>query len=228
MGTPWQTLRGYAERLLRRACPAQDPGELIRELLADLRPEPRQRLVFVETGCGPATPVLAELARRTGARVYACGRDPKTFEELRACAGDDLSDVTFLEGDILQSLAQIAGRHERVDFALFDSVPSATHTLREFLLLEPRFGPGSRVLIDDAVLPGARLLLGPRRKGRLVVPYLLASPFWSVSAHPRTGGSMVSAVLDAIGARSDASYEDPGWVDLWRAGRERKLRPVPV
>lgn len=228
MATPWQTLRGYAERLFRRACPAQDPGELIRELLGDLRPEPRQRLVFVETGCGPATLALAEVARRTGARVYACDLDSTKFDELRESARDELANVTFLAGDSLHGLAQIAARHERVDFALFDSVPSATHTLREFLLLEPRFGPGSRVLIDDAALPGARLLLGPRRKGRLVVPYLLASPFWSVRSHPRTGGSMVSAVLDAVGARSDASYEDPGWVDLWRAGRERKLRPVPV
>ncbi len=228
MASRWQALRSRAGRVFRRLLRTRDPGALIEELLGDLRPEPGQRLVFVQTGCGASTLALAGVARRTGARVYACDLEPKKFDELRENACDDLAGVTFLAGDSLTSLAQISSRHERVDFALFDSAPSATRTLREFLQLEPRFGPGSRVLIDDAALPGAQLLLGPRRKGRLVVPYLLASPFWSVSAHPRTGDSMVSAVLDAVGARSDESYEDPRYVDLWRAGRERPLRPVPA
>jgi hypothetical protein len=127
-----------------------------------------------------------------------------------------LCEVNLVAGDSLDSLAAIAARHGRIDFALLDSAPSATHTLREFLLLEPRFGPGSRLLVDDAALPGARLLLSPCRKGKLIVPYLLASPFWTVTAHPRAGDSMVSAVLDAIGARADSGY-GPGYVDRWRS-----------
>jgi len=228
MSSAWQALRWRAEALFRRMWQAQDHGALIRELLAHVQPLRGHRLVFVETGCGLSTLALAEVAHRTGAHVYSCDLNPEKVDELRARTGDALADVSFLIGDSLASLAQIAGRHERIDFALLDSAPSATHTLREFLLLEPRFGPGSRVLIDNAALPGARLLLSPCRKGKLIVPYLLASPFWTVSAHPRAGDSMVSAVLDAIGARSDGGYEDPGYVDHWRTTFDRGLRPVPA
>jgi predicted O-methyltransferase YrrM len=156
------------------------------------------------------------VADRVGAALYSCDVDAEKIAELRRLGGDALENVHFIEGDSLDSLARIAARHEQIDFALFDSAPSATHTLHEFQLLEPRLGPGSRVLVDDAALPGARLLLSPCRKGKLLVPYLLASPFWRVKAHPRAGDSMVSAIHDRIGARADASYEDPKYVDRWR------------
>ena len=228
MSTAWQALRGHAERVYRRVWRAQDHGALIADLLAKVQPIRDHRLVFVETGCGESTLALAEVARRTGALVYSCDLDKEKLEHLRERSRDPLTEVTLLAGDSLDSLAEIVSRHGRIDFALLDSAPSATHTLREFLLLEPRFGPGSRLLVDDAALPGARLLLGPCRKGKLIVPYLLASPFWTVSAHPRAGDSMVSAVLDAIGARADAGYEDPSYVDRWRASFDRRLRPVPA
>ncbi len=228
MSTTWQALRGHAERVYRRVWRSQDQAELIRELLAKLQPIRDHRLVLVETGCGGSTLALVEVARRTGARVYSCDHDAKRLDALRECANDDLAEVEFLAGDSLEGLATVVARHGRIDFALLDSAPSATHTLREFLTLEPRFGPGSRILVDDAALPGARLLLSPCRKGKLLVPYLLASPFWTVSAHPRAGDSMVSAVLDAIGARADSGYEDPSYVDRWRATFDRRLRPVPA
>ena len=228
MSTTWQALRGHAERVYRRVWRAQDHGALIRELLAKVQPIRDHRLVFVETGCGLSTLALVEVARRTGALVYTCDLDAEKLEQLRERSRDALTEVTFLAGDSLESLSEIASRHGRVDFALLDSAPSATHTLREFLLLEPRFGPGSRLLVDDAALPGARLLLSPCRKGKLIVPYLLASPFWTVTAHPRAGDSMVSAVLDAIGARADSGYEDPSYVDRWRSTFDRRLRPVPA
>ncbi len=228
MTSTWQALRGHAERVVRRIWQAQDPGALIRELLADVQPVRDHRLVFVETGCGASTLALVDVARRTGAHVYSCEADPEKIALLQERTRDAFSEVTFLPGDSLSSLEQIAARHGRIDFALLDSAPSATHTLREFLLLEPRFGPESRVLIDNAALPGARLLLGPCRNGKLVVPYLLASPLWTVSAYPRAGASMVGAVLDAIGARSDTGYEDPGYIEHLRATLKRGLRPIPV
>ncbi len=228
MSSAWQAMRWRAERWFRRLWQRQDHGDLIRDLLANVQPLRGQRLVYVETGCGLSTLAFAENARRTGALVYSCDVNQEKVDALRARTGDALSNVTFLIGDSLESLAQIAARHERVDFALLDSAPSATHTLREFQRLEKCFGPGSQVLIDNAALPGARLLLSPCRKGKLLVPYLLASPFWTVRAHPRAGDSMVSAVLDAIGARSDGEYEDPSYVDHWRATFDRGLRPLPA
>jgi hypothetical protein len=136
---------------------------------------------------------------------------------LRERGGAALENVQFLAGDSLETLPAIAARHERIDFALVGSAPSATHTLREFFALEARLGPGARLLVDEAALPGARLTLGPCRKGALLVPYLLASPVWRVTAHPRAGESMVSAVYDRVGARADARYEDPRLADSWRA-----------
>lgn len=209
--------RRRAQLVLRSLFRTQDHGGLIRSLLADAKGAAARPRVFVETGCGPSTFALAEIGERCGAAVYSCEVDAAKAAELRARGGQALANVHFVEGDTLESLARIAARHERVDFALFASVPSATHTLHEFQLLEPRLGPGARVLVDDAALPGARLVLSPCRKGKLLVPYLLASPFWRVKAHPRAADSMVSAVHDRVGARADASYEDPAWVDRWRA-----------
>jgi hypothetical protein len=214
MGAALESARERAQRVFRSLWRIQDPGGLIRTLLADAKPATRP-VVFVQTGLGSAALALAEVAARVGAVVYACDPSAEAIAELRGCGGPGLDEVSFLPGDTLESLARIAARHEHVDFALFDSAPSATHTLGEFQLLEPRLGPGSRVLVGDAALPGARLVLGPCRKGKLLVPYLLASPVWRVKAHPRAGDSMVSAIHDRIGARADASYEDPSYANQW-------------
>lgn len=223
----WQRLRQRGASLFRRLWQTQDHGELVRKLLADVKVPVQRRLVFVETGCGPATLALAEMGAQLGAVVYSCDLDQEKIDELRRRAGEALAEVHFVAGDSVASLARIAQRHERIDFALLDSAPSATHALREFFALESRFGPGARVLIDNAALPGARLLLSPCRKGKLLVPYLLASPIWRVSGHPRAGDSMVSALHDRVGAAADRSYEDPAYVDRWRATLDRALRPAP-
>jgi hypothetical protein len=212
----FSTLRGRSRRLFRQLWRRQGSGALIRALLAEQMPSLQRQLVYVETGRGgDSTRGLAEVARRTGAVCYSCGSEPD--EAARA----ELPEVSFLAGETLESLARIAARHEHVDFALFDSAPSALHTLREFQQLEPRLGPGARVLIGSAALPGARLVLGPCRKGKLLVPYLLASPVWQVTAHPRTADSMVSALHDRVGARADAKYEDPAYT----AALDRALHP---
>jgi predicted O-methyltransferase YrrM len=216
MSAALERARQRAQGVFRSLWRTQDHGGLIRSLLADVKAPAQRRLVFVETGCGLSTFALAEVAARVGAVVYSCEVSGEAVAELRARGAEALADVHFVEGDSLDSLARIAARHEQIDFALFDSAPSATHTLREFQLLEPRLAAGARVLVDDAALPGARLLLSPCRKGKLLVPYLLASPFWRVRAHPRAGDSMVSAVHDRVGARADATYEDPAYVDRWR------------
>ena len=211
-----------AFRVFCRVWRMQDQSALIRRLLADVKPATQRPVVFVETGCGLSTLALAQMAERVGAHVYSCEVDPARIAALREREPELTGRVHFLEGDSVTSLQRIAARHEAVDFALFDSAPSATHTLREFQALESRLDAGARIAIDEAALPGARLLLGPCRKGKLLVPYLLASPVWRVSAHPRTSESMVSAVYDRIGARADASYEDPAYVASLGSG----LAPV--
>lgn len=228
MGRAGERLRRRGERLLRGVWRKEGQADLIRAQLAALEPPRTRRAIFVETGAGASTLALAHAARELDAFVYSCDSNEAKVEALREELGDAQKYVQFLVGDSLASVARIAARHDRIDFAFFDSAPSATHTLREFLALELRFAAGARVAIDDAALPGARLLLSPCRKGRLLVPYLLASPFWTVTGHPRSGDSMVSAVLDMVGSRADRSYEDPSYVAQLRATLERRLRPLPA
>lgn len=223
---PRSAVQRRALRMFRSVWRTRDQGSLIRKLLAQLSPGMQRPVVLVETGCGVSTFALAETAERVGGHVYSCELDPRRIHALREASEGKLERVQFLEGDSLESLARIAARHESIDFALFDSAPSATHILREFQALERRLHPGARVLIDEAALPGARLLLGPCRKGKLLVPYLLASPVWRVSAFPRAGNSMVSAVHDKVGARADSSYEDPAY-PAWREALDGGLQPVP-
>jgi hypothetical protein len=198
-------------------------AERIEALLAELpRPLP-PRPVFVETGCGLSTLALAARAHEVGAACYSCDVNAEKVDALRRSAPEALSGVVFLVGDSLASLARIAERHERVDFAFLDSAPSALHTFREFRALEDRFRPGARVLVDNAALPGARLTLSPCRKGKILVPYLLACPLWEVLAHPRAGDSMVSALLHDRPDFADPAHEDPGYVDDWRRTFARGL-----
>jgi predicted O-methyltransferase YrrM len=222
---PRSAVQRRALRMFRSVWRTRDQGSLIRRLLADLKPGTQRPVVLVETGCGLSTLALAEVAERVGGHVYSCELDPRRIQALRTASAGVLERVHFLEGDSRESLARIAARHESIDFALFDSAPSATQILHEFQALERRLLPGSRVLIDEAALPGARLLLGPCRKGKLLVPYLLASPVWRVTAFPRASNSMVSAVHDRVGARADASYEDPAYA-AWRAALGDGLQPV--
>ncbi|HTO55836.1 MAG TPA: class I SAM-dependent methyltransferase [Myxococcota bacterium] len=222
---PRSAVQRRALRLFRSVWRTRDQASLIRRLLADLKPGTQRPVVLVETGCGLSTLALAEVAERVGGYVYSCELDPRRIDALRSNAPDALERVHFVAGDSLASLERIAARHEAIDFALFDSAPSATHILHEFQALERRLNPGARILIDEAALPGARLLLGPCRKGKLVVPYLLASPVWRVSAFPRASNSMVSAVHDRVGARADASYEDPSYA-AWREALGEGLQPV--
>lgn len=228
MHKAWNAVRSGASWIARSVGEAQGYGGLIRSLVSKLEPPRGRRPLYVQTGCGPATRALAEIARETGALLYVCEPSADRIDALRGASPYELGHVQFLCGDSLASVAQIATRHERLDFALLDSAPSATQTLHEFLCLEPRFVPGARILIGDAALPDARLLLRPCRKGKLLVPYLLASPFWSVSAHRRPGDPMVSAVLDMVAARADVSYEDPSYVERLRAAFERKPWAVPA
>ncbi len=203
---------------------AESHGDCIARLLEAARPELPPRPVFVETGCGLSTLALAGFAARVGAEVRSFDVNAEKVDALRARGGPALERVRFAVGDSLDGLRALAAECTRVDFAFLDSAPSASHTFAEFQILEPRLGPGARVLVDNACLPGARLRLSPCRKGAVLVPYLLASPFWEVTAHARSGDSMVSAVRRESPDYADPAYEDPSYVDHWRRTFERGLR----
>jgi hypothetical protein len=215
MDTSWQELRRRAEHWVEQLWPAQDCRSLVFRLLADLQPAAGR------AGAGPDR----LRSRDPGARGVA-ERSAQSCTAARPAPGSTLqARGNAWRRAVPPRRAGGSRAPQRVDFALW-AEPSATHTLREFFALEARLGPGARVLIDEAALPGARLALRPCRQGKLLVPYLLASPVWRVAAHPRVGESMVSAVHDRVGARADASYEDPSYVARWLAQRGGALRPI--
>lgn len=173
--------------------------------------------IFVETGAGISTPALSEVASECNGKVYSCDFNDDMVKELNKRASDRLENVNFLIGDSLGSLREIVEKHDRIDFAFLDSAASATHTFREFQIIEPCLKSGSCLLIDNAALPEAKLLLSPCRKGKIIVPYLLASPYWKVQAHPRQGDSMITAVYFDEPEYADGRYERPGNLEYWQS-----------
>jgi predicted O-methyltransferase YrrM len=223
-GVPTRIARGLERRaraLFVSVYRAESHGDRIRRVLAGAALPAKP--VFVETGCGLSTLALAELGEGLDASVHSFDSSEDKVAALRERAGRSLERVRFWIGDSLDGLRELCGGCARVDFAFLDSAPSALHTFREFQILEPRLQPGARVLIDNAALPGAWLRLSPCRKGAILVPYLLASPFWEVAAHPRSGDSMVSAIRHATPDHADPRYEDLDYVDHWRRTFERGL-----
>ena len=192
-------------------------GELIKILLEkDVDRLSGKKPVFVETGCGLSTLSLAEMGARVSATIITCDYNSEKADELRASSENILGNVRFMIGDSLDSLGKIAAEHPEIHFLFLDSAASAMHTFREFLLVEQCLKPGATVLVDNAAIPGAWRVLSPVRKGKILVPYLLASPCWEVTGHPESGDSMVSAVLRSEPDFADPAYEDADYIDNWR------------
>ena len=172
--------------------------------------------VFVETGSGFSTVMLSDLAIRFNAKVYSCDHNEEKVNAFRNSMKSRLENVVFLFGDSIESLKRITEKEERVDFLFLDSAPSAMHTFREFFIMEPLLKHGTCLLIDNAALPSARLVLSPCRKGKIIVPYLMASLFWKVMGLPRAGDSMVLAMRDRKPLFADHTFEHPSYIDPWQ------------
>jgi predicted O-methyltransferase YrrM len=203
----------------------QTHGDLIEKLLSASPAITKNRQpVFVETGCGISTISLGKAAQRIGAIVYSCDYNQEKSDELKSSSAGMVKNVEFMIGDSLQSLASIASRHDTIDFLFLDSAASAMHTFREFITVEKCLKPGSQILIDNAAIPGTTRVLSPVRKGKILVPYLLASPFWKVTGYPGSGDSMVGATLHIEPDYADPDYEDPEYIDNWRSLFKQELK----
>ncbi len=190
-------------------------GELIQLLLARDRSRIPAQPLFVETGCGISTLLLADVAREFDARVVSCDFNKDKVDALKARAGSRLDNVQFVIGDSMAALRDIAGDCEQIHFLFLDAAASAMHTWREFQVVEPVLKAGSLLLVDNAALPGEQRLLSPCRKGKIIVPYLQASAHWEVQGHPDAGDSMISARFHDSPDYADPAYEWPEYVDPW-------------
>jgi predicted O-methyltransferase YrrM len=158
--------------------------------------------------------VLATHARRVGAQAHSIDTNAELIAGVDAEVNSD-GVVTFHSGTSLEMLPGILREVEKIDFAFLDSAPSAMTTWQEFALIEPFLKSGAIVVVDNACLPGEVATLSPCRKGKIVVPFLLASSWWEVEGHPQSGDSMVVAIR-----HGDPHYADPdfegAWNDDWK------------
>jgi len=198
-------------------------GQLIQELIGRNIHFSGKETVFVETGCGVSTVALARSAENGRAIVYSCDINSEKADELKTLSEGVVDYVQFLIGSSLDSLKEISMRHRKVDFLFLDSAASAMYTFQEFQIMEKSLQPGSVLLVDNAAIPGETRLLSPVRKGKILVPYLLASPFWEVTGYPEAGDSMVAALLHDSPDYADPQYEDPDYIDNWRTLFRKEL-----
>lgn len=199
-------------------------GAVIDRYLSGMRGEldPSGERIFVEIGAGLTTGVIADHARRLNATFYTCDINEQLLGEIVANLPPDMR-VRPIPGDSLVAMTRIASEVDRVDFAFFDSAPSASRTFREFQILEPLFQPGAVIIADNASLPCAWFTFSGCRKGKILVPYLLASPFWQVIPWPHDGDSMVAAIRHKAPAWADRNYE---WSD-YQGDNWRRRVPKP-
>lgn len=191
-------------------------SEMIRSMFQQQPLFSGEQPVMVELGAGLTTLTLAEIAAERNAIFYSCDNNEKKIEDIKNKYKSKLDRVIFMAGDSLESLRSISSRHPKIQFVFFDSAPSAMHTFKEFMIIEKCLTAGTFILIDNASIPGQKqALLTGCRKGKVLVPYLLASPYWQVSGHPHMGDSMVSAVCCPEPNYADADYERPERVDCW-------------
>lgn len=198
-------------------------AEMIKHLVDEHAPNFPDQPVFVETGSGMSTLGLAAAGQKCNAKMYSCDYNQDKVNGLLAKTKNKLDNVEFLVGDSVKSLTTLAQRHGEFHFLHLDSAGSAMHTFREFMAIESYLKPGTCLLIDNAALPGATGMLSDVRKGKILVPYLLASDHWDVFIHPKSGSSMVSATFRSEADFAEPDYELQGWVDEWATHFENQL-----
>ena len=150
--------------------------------------------ILIETGAGDSSRFLAKFCEKYKIQFHS-------FDiSRRKIAGAE--PVAFHEGNSLETLKEFTQNNKKeIKFVFLDSAGSAWHTFLEFRTLEPYLKPGTTVVIDNAVIYAgeithAKEILTEVRKGKVLVPYFQASPFWAVKFHPSYGDTMVEAVLE--------------------------------
>ena len=200
-------------------------SEMIEKLLKLRRPNFGEKPVFVETGCGLSTLTLDKYAKAFNATAYSLDFNPHKSHALKTEMASRVGSIEFVIGDSLAGLKNITAKQD-IDFLFLDSAASAMHTFKEFLICENALKPGASVLVDNAALPRETRTLSPVRKGKILVPYLLASPYWQVSAHPLAGDSMISALRHNSPDFADPEYEHPDYIDNWRELLDQALPKI--
>ena len=76
--------------LIRRLPSYKNEAEQLREFAFDNIDHIVGNSVIVEAGSGITTPVMAEIGRRTGAKVYSCDSNEEKIKMLKSRLGEEL------------------------------------------------------------------------------------------------------------------------------------------
>ena len=198
-------------------------SERLKKILDANKSKYNKDSVFIETGSGLSTIQLSQFCDSIGTKAYSCDHNGEKLDSLREKSPTKLDNIQFLIGDSLVTLEDLSKNLSKVDLLFLDSAASALHTYREFQILERFLSEGSLLIIDNAKLPSKWSPFEGTRKGKILVPYLLAHPFWDVSDFPKDGGSMVFAKMMSKPEYSNHAYEAPDYVDNWKKSFNKML-----
>lgn len=197
--------------------------EAIQRILSE-RSELNRGFIAIEIGTGVSTMAFARSLRGVdSAKLYSIDISQEVVDRTEAETKPIFSNIEFRVGDSLESLDHLYSELTHVDFVLLDSAPSAMRTFEEFKILESKFRVGSCILIDNASSPECLAQLSECRKGKILVPYLLASPVWEVFFYPRSGDSMVFAQMSDHMNHADKNYEYEVDAQTWSDSLRRRF-----
>ncbi|MDE0300286.1 MAG: hypothetical protein OXN17_16745 [Candidatus Poribacteria bacterium] len=145
----------------------------------------------IETGCirdanegTESTLTIASTLNERGA-FYTFEICKEHIHICRTVCRDYNEHINYVEGDSIENLRNMIDTNvlDSIHLALFDSVNDGDHIWKEFKNCEAAFRSNSIVIIDD-------VLWGD--KGRVIKPYLEASPEWRTRIYNVEYGMLVA------------------------------------
>ena len=178
---------------------------------------------IIEVGSGITTDLLNKLSLKYECEVISIDNNPSKVKFLNNNIKNKSPKLSFLVGDSLEILKNIIEK-SKIDLLFLDSAPSAMYTFREFLICEDSLKSGSILIIDNAKFPEEKTNRNPARKGKIIVPYLLASKSWEVFSYPFSGDMMIVAIKRSEKKYADLGYELDEYTDNWKNQLELYFR----
>lgn len=186
-------------------------ADVLKKYLPKIPNPDNRRVVIVETGIGLSSfPLIEYVYAHPNVVLYCIDTSKEVIKSLQEGLDPDRK-VNFLHMDTEKGLQFVIGAEKYIDLLFFDAVPCAYRTFKEFQMCEHLLTPGSIYVMDNARIPEKEHIKGECkgaacRKGKVIVPYLLASPHWVVKAFPQEAGGMIGAIM-----QPDAKYSDPAY-----------------
>ncbi len=202
-------------KIFKKSKNIQSHGELVSKIFEQNIKNFSKIPKIIEVGSGITTDFLNKLSLKYKCEVISIDNNSSKVKFLNENIKEISPKLSFIVGDSLEILKNIV-RNSKIDLLFLDSAPSAIHTFKEFLICENAFKSGSCLIIDNAKIPEEKSNRNPARKGKIIVPYLLASKSWEVFSHPYSGDMMIVAIKRSEKQYADIKYELDDYTDNWK------------